>query len=360
MAEQFGEKIHEATPYRLEKAREQGNVPRSQDLGSAIILVLATGTLLWLGGSWMDHLSPYITYQLGETSQITTSPEDVLNQMGKLLWVTLSFSLPIFIILLVAAIAANLLQTGFLFVPSKLKFDLTRLDPIKGFSRLLSLQSTARLGFGFFKIVVVFVVAAWCIWADRENILLLGGLDVRSIAAYIVSSTLWVCFKVAVALLILAILDYYFQKWKFAEDMRMTEQEMREEVKQLNGDPQVLRRRREVQRQLMNNRIGSAVPQADVTITNPTELAIAIQYQPESMSAPIVVAKGAGSMAQRIRRLSLENNVPIVERKELAQALYRDVEVNQEVPVDQYNAVAEVLRYVYELQGRKLPQMPAA
>lgn len=360
MAEQFGEKVHEATPYRLEKAREEGNVPRSQDLGSAIILVLATGTLLWLGGTWMENLSPYVQFQLGSANQVTTSTEDVLNQLLKLLWVTLSFSLPIFGILFLAAIVANLMQTGFLFVPSKLKFDISRLDPIKGFGRLVSLQSTARLGFGFFKILIVFAVAAWCIWVDSEKILLLGGLELREIAVFVVSTTLWVSFKIACALLLLAIFDYSFQKWKFAQDMRMTEQEMREEVKQLNGDPQVIRRRREVQRQLMNNRISTAVPQADVTITNPTELAVAIQYKPESMSAPVVVAKGAGTMAQRIRRMSLENNIPIVERKELAQALYRDVEINQEIPVDQYNAVAEVMRYVYELQGKKLPQVPAA
>lgn len=360
MAEQFGEKVHDATPYRLQKAREEGNVPKSQDLGSAIILTLATGLLLWMGGYWLESLTPFVRFQLGEASQVTTSQSEVVNTLLKMLWATAAFTLPIFGILFVTAIIANIMQTGFLFVPSKLKFDLTRLDPIKGFGRLISLQSTARLGFGFFKILIVFLVAVWSLWADRDNILMLGGLDMRAIAAYIIETTLWVCFKISLALLILAIFDYYFQKWKFAEDLKMTEQELREEIKQLNGDPQVIRRRREVQRQLMNNRISTAVPDAHATITNPTELAVSIRYDPESMSAPIVVAKGAGTMAQRIRRLSLENNIPIVERKELAQALYRDVEINQEIPVDQYNAVAEVMRYVYELQGKKLPQMPAA
>jgi len=135
----------------------------------------------------------------------------------------------------------------------------------------------------------------------------------------------------------------------------MTTQEVREEMKTLQGDPQIIARRRAVQRQLVLNRIGTAVPKADVVVTNPTELAIAIQYDHESMDAPIVVAKGAGTVAQKIRRLALENSVPVVERKELARALYKTVEIGKPIPADQYAAMAEVLRYVYELKGKTLP-----
>ena len=130
---------------------------------------------------------------------------------------------------------------------------------------------------------------------------------------------------------------------------------MREEMKTLQGDPQVIARRRQIQRQLVSNRLKTAVPQADVVITNPTELAVAVKYDIQTMAAPIVVAKGAGVLAQRIRRLALENDIPVVERKPLAQSLYKRVEVQQPIPVEQYAAVAEVLRYVYQLQGKKLP-----
>jgi flagellar biosynthetic protein FlhB len=135
----------------------------------------------------------------------------------------------------------------------------------------------------------------------------------------------------------------------------MTHQEIREEMKNLQGDPQIVARRRQIQRQMVTNRISSSVPKADVVITNPTELAVAIQYQPQEMAAPVVVAKGAGVLAQRIRRLALENNIPIVERKPLAQLLYKEVDIGKPIPADSYAAVAEVLAYVYQLQGKKLP-----
>jgi flagellar biosynthetic protein FlhB len=148
--------------------------------------------------------------------------------------------------------------------------------------------------------------------------------------------------------------DYGYLFWKHERDLRMTTQELREELKQQQGDPQVAARRKQVQRQLVLNRLASAVPKADVVVTNPTELAIALAYDDETMAAPIVVAKGAGLVAQRILRLALENNVPVVERKELAQALYKFVDIQQPVPAEQYAAVAEVIRYVYQLKVKKL------
>jgi flagellar biosynthetic protein FlhB len=171
----------------------------------------------------------------------------------------------------------------------------------------------------------------------------------------VIQVILWTCLKVGVALLILALFDYGYQRWKHERDLRMTAQEVREELKKLQGDPQIIARRRAIQRQLVLNRIGATVPKADVVVTNPTELAIAIQYDLETMEAPIVVAKGAGAVAQRIRRIALEHQVPIVERKELARALYRQVDVGRPIPPEQYAAMAEVLRYVYQLKGKTLP-----
>ena len=166
--------------------------------------------------------------------------------------------------------------------------------------------------------------------------------------------------KIGLALLVLAIFDYGYQYWRHEQDLRMTPQEVREEMRNMEGDPQVASRRRAVQRQLVLGRLSQAVPRADVVVTNPTELAVAIQYDPEEMAAPVVVAKGAGVLAQRIRRLALENGIPILERKPLAQALYRDVDVNHAVPQDKYAAVAEVLAYVYHLKGKKAKPPRAA
>ncbi|MGH7137278.1 MAG: EscU/YscU/HrcU family type III secretion system export apparatus switch protein, partial [Pirellulales bacterium] len=181
------------------------------------------------------------------------------------------------------------------------------------------------------------------------------GVDVQQVAAFLGDSLIWTGIKIAASLLLLALLDYGFQWWRQEQDLRMTTQEVREEMKNLQGDPQIIARRRAAQRQLVLNRVKSTVPKADVVITNPTELAIAVQYDAEKMAAPVVVAKGAGVLAARIRKLALENGVPIVEKKPLAQLLYKEVEINQPIPAKMYAAVAEILAYVYQLKGKKMP-----
>jgi flagellar biosynthetic protein FlhB len=204
------------------------------------------------------------------------------------------------------------------------------------------------------------VVAIAVIWLRWDEVLRSTGLDTAQFALFLVniatSTMLWIGF----VLLLLAVLDYGAQRWKYEQDLRMTHQEVREEMKNVQGDPQIIARRRAIQRQMVLNRISSSVPKADVIITNPTELAIAVQYDPQEMAAPIVVAKGAGVLAQRIRRLALENNIPVVERKPLAQLLYKEVDIGKPIPTESYAAVAEVLAYVYQLQGKKLPMPPRA
>ena len=199
------------------------------------------------------------------------------------------------------------------------------------------------------------MVAYLSLYARVDELIVLPGKSVGEIGAFLLSITIWTALKIGGALLVLAILDLAFQRWKHEQDLKMTQQEVREEMKNLQGDPETIARRKAVQRQLVLNRLSSDVPKADVVITNPTELAVAIKYDAEKMKAPIVLAKGAGVLAARIRRLALESDVPIVEKKELARALYKEVEVNHPVPSEQYAAVAEVLAYVYQLKGRPMP-----
>ncbi|MEM6363791.1 MAG: EscU/YscU/HrcU family type III secretion system export apparatus switch protein, partial [Planctomycetota bacterium] len=190
---------------------------------------------------------------------------------------------------------------------------------------------------------------------QRDAVMGLAALSVPQIASKMFSMLVGVCLWIGSGLFVLALLEYVFQRWKTEQDMMMTDQELREELKDTDGDPQVSARRRQVARQMAMNRLGNDVPTADVVVSNPTELAIAIKYDPTSMPAPIVVAKGSGLIAQRIRRLALEHGIPVVERKPLAQVLYKIVEVGDEIPADHYQAVAEVLRYVYQLQGKSIP-----
>jgi flagellar biosynthetic protein FlhB len=354
MAEESGDRSQDATPHRRQQAREEGHVAKSQDLGSALLLLLAAVALLTLHAPLTDFIGQYTRQQLGEAPLFLDVPTFVAQSYGAV-WGLAKGMLPILGLLFVGGVAVDLAQVGLLFLPEKVMPDLSRLDPLQGLQRLFSVAGAARLGFGLFKILIIAVVAAIVLYGQRTTILRLTELSVAEIAAYLLETLLWTCLKIAVVLVILALLDFGFQRWKYSRDLRMTPQEVREEMKNLEGNPQVAARRRVVARQLMLNRLSKAVPKADVVVTNPTELAVALQYDPEQMAAPVVVAKGAGLIAQRIRRLALENNIPILERKPLAQALYRDVDLNHPVPADKFAAVAEVLAYVYQLKGKKIP-----
>jgi flagellar biosynthetic protein FlhB len=351
MPEQFGDKQHEATPYRRQKAREEGQVPRSHDLASAALLLSALGLLLYFGQGVVLLLVNLTQRQLGSAAWRTLDRDRLVEEMHSLITLLGSQMLPVLGLLVVAAVAIQLSQTGVLFLPEKLGLDLSRISPLRGFQRIFSLSNAIRLGFGLLKIVLVATVAYWCLWAERHQILGLCDQSVPEIARYVVESALWTCLKIGAALLILALFDYGYQWWKHEQDLRMTTQELREELKTLQGDPHIAARRKSVQRQLVMQRINTAVPKAQVVVTNPTELAVALQYDMETMSAPIVVAKGAGAVALRIRRLALEHNIPVVERKELARALFKHVDIGRPIPPEQYAAMAEVLRYVYELKG---------
>jgi flagellar biosynthesis protein FlhB len=214
------------------------------------------------------------------------------------------------------------------------------------------------LGFGLFKVSIISIVAAAVIYERASQVLYSNDFDIGELAVFLIDIVLSTAMWVGIALLVLAIFDYAFQKWKHEQDLKMTHREVLDEMKNMQGDPQIIARRRAIQRQMALNNIGTKVPKADVVVTNPTELAVAISYKPDEMRAPIVIAKGAGIIAQRIRLLALENNVPVVERKPLAQLLYKEVDVNHPIPDGSYAAVAEVLAYVYQLQGKKLPKLP--
>lgn len=355
MAEEAGEKTHEATPHRRQEAMEQGQFVRSQELVSAVLLIVALAVLLYSGEGIANLFARLVRSGLGERLWFGADRETLVAH-----WMTLCYEVglalaPFLGALLLAAVALNLAQVGFVFLPQKAALDFSHVDPLQGLQRIFSAANAVKLALGIVKVVVVATVAVWCVWGKQAEILALAALETPELGRYIVELLLWTGLKIALAILLIAVVDYGYQKWKFERDLRMTTEELKEEMKNLQGDPQIIARRRAVQRQLVMNRMKSSVPKADVVVTNPTELAIAIQYDYDTMPAPVVVAKGAGVLAQRIRRLALESNIPIVERKELAQVLYKNVEVGQQIPTEQYAAVAEVLRYVYQLQGKSIP-----
>jgi len=355
MAEQSGDKTQEATPHRRQQAREQGQVAYSQDLGSAAVLVIGVLLLRFWGAQVIDTTGQLMRHQLSTVGPLAMERADLLTQAYSLIITLGKAMLPIVGLLAVGAACASIFQTGLLFVPERLLPDIKRLSPLSGFKRIVSLTGIMRLSFGMFKITIVSLVAAAVLYQHREEVLMASVLSIPELGVLMIDTALLTALWVGVALFVLALFDLAFQKWKHEQDLKMTRQEVQDEMKNLQGDPQIIARRKAVQRQMALNRMGDKVPQADVVVTNPTELAVAIQYDPEKMKAPIVVAKGAGMLAQRIRRLALEHNIPIVERKPLAQLLYKEVDLNHPVPDESYAAVAEVLAYVYQLKGKKLP-----
>ena len=362
MPDDGGDKTHDPTPHRREQAREQGQVAKSQDFASAVVLVIAL-VLLWkVIGRWLvERLVLYTQEMLGEPVLIPDFANDgPFNDIVALCYgTTVLFMTPLaifFITLLFTAVFVNIAQIGFLWLPDKLGFDFTRLDPIKGFGRIFSLQSVMRLIMGIVKIIICAIVAYYAVKGKIEAILHLCERSKEEIAFYLTDTLIEIALKVAIALVVIAILDYIYQRWKREQDLKMTTQEIREEMKQMLGNPEILQKRKQLQREIAQRGIQGA-KDADVVVTNPTHLAVAIQYDPDTMDLPIVVAKGAEFLAQQIKKIALENNIPIVENKPLARALYEKVEVGQPVQdYHQWRALSEVLAYAYRLSGRKISE----
>ena len=359
-AEDFGDKTHEATPYRRQKAREEGQVVRSQDLASAGLLIAGLLVLWYFCGSLADSLGRLTIDHLGGEAWLKIDSQTAAHHTFVIAARLAISVLPILGLLLLGAILTHLGQFGFLYLPDKVALDWQRINPLQNYGRIFSLSNAVHLGFGLLKVMLIVAVAAWGLWSERGRLMNLSGQSPAEIGAYLLSVLLWTSLKIGGSLAVLALFDYGYQYWKHEQDLRMTTQELKEEIKTQQGDPQIAARRKQIQRQMVLRRLSTTVPKADVIVTNPTELAIALQYDPEKMPAPIVLAKGAGVLAQRIRRLALESSVPIVERKELARVLYATVDIGKQVPAEQYAAVAEVIRYVYQLKKKPLPGMKAA
>ena len=361
MAENAADKSFEPTAHRRQQAREKGQVAFSHDLGSAVLLLVGVLLLTLLGKPLVEFNADFMRHQLGDAGTFAAADEQsVLFQSRTILTELARVLLPILGLVMLGGVLTSVLQIGFLFVPDRITPDVSRISIVNGFGRIFSLSGTMRLGFGLFKVAVISVVAGAVLWNRWDDILHASALAMPQLAHFLVDILLRTVWWIGLALVVLALFDYAFQRWKHEQDLRMSHQEVREEMKNLQGDPQIVARRRAIQRQMGLHRVSIHVPKADVVVTNPTELAVAIQYDPLEMAAPIVVAKGAGVIAQRIRRLALEHNIPIVERKPLAQLLFKEVDTGRPIPDKSYAAVAEVLAYVYRLKGKKLPTPKAA
>lgn len=350
MGEQGGDKTEEPTPHRLREAREKGQVAKSREITTAVLMLLSyflfryLGEFMWRELAQMAQSILYLIPNIAkEFSLSMVAYVFLLGIRG------LAFAVaPIFGITFIAAFVTEALQTGFVFAFDPLTPKLERLSPAEGFKRIFSLQGLVETIKSILKIIIVFYIVWSSVKDDLPYIVML--MDGQPWDALVLGGS--IAYKAAIRVgmfyIIIAILDYLFRRWDYMRNLRMTKQEVKEEYKRLEGDPMVKQRMRDLQRQVAQQRMMAAVPQADVVVTNPTHVAVAIQYRSKQMRAPLLLAKGLRIAAQEIRRIAEEADVPVVENEPLARAIYRTTDVGEEIPRELYQAVAEVLAYIYK------------
>jgi flagellar biosynthetic protein FlhB len=350
MAGNDQEKTEQPTSKKRNEARNKGQVAVSREVPSVLVL-LGSLSVFVLSGSWMSSkLMILITNLLKKTTYFNWSIENLTFLGWQLFGQIVQLMAPLFLVIMFVGIVANVGQIGFLFTFEPLKPNFSKFNPISGFKRLLGLRSLVELAKSLLKIGIVGWITYVTVRYEVDAIPALLEYDVPEILAYTGKVAFRIILIVCIVLTLLAALDFLYQNWQNEKDLRMTKQEVKDEHKQAEGDPAVRARIRSAQRDMARRRMMEAVPQATVVITNPTHLAIALKFESD-YQAPVVVAKGAGFIAEKIRMIAHENNIPIVEQKPLAQALYKTVEIGQFIPAELYRAVAEVLAYVYRLKG---------
>lgn len=348
------EKTEPATPKKREEARNKGQLAVSREIPSVMILLSALGVFLF-GGSWLfSQLSGFMTetfqgLEALRVHDVLTAQAllgDVFRRAGTML-------APVMLAVLLAGVAGNVIQVGWLVTFETLQPKLEKLNPLNGIKRMVSLKTFMETLKAVLKVVLVGGLAYAVVIRYLDDIPGLIQTDVSQIVAFTGRVSLLIAFYICLALIALAVGDFAFQRWQHEKELRMTKQEVKDEARQTMGDPKVKAKIKRLQREMAMQRMMQAVPKADVVITNPTRLAIAVRFDADTMDAPMVLAKGAGHVARRIREIAAENDIPLVEQKPLARALFKSVEIGQFIPVDLYRAVAEVLAYVYRLRGKR-------
>ena len=348
--ENDSERTESASPRRLEQAREEGHVARSQELTTFAMLMAGGGGLWFLGGNLVAEMRVLLKSALRLDATAAFDPAQMTLRLHDHALAALLAMTPLLALFLIVAFAAPQLLSGWLFSWNALRFDLKRLDPIAGFARIFSLRGVAELTKALLKAALVTLVAAAVAWhyrdASQQLVLLAPEAGMSQMVRIVGMSFMLLAGAVA----IIAAVDVPFQLWKHADDLKMSRQELRQESKESEGDPQIKAQVRNQQRAMARRRMMAAVPTASVIVTNPTHYAVALSYEDSAMGAPRVVAKGADLVAARIREIGAAHNVPVLEAPALARAIYSNSEIGEEIPEKLYTAVAEVLAYVFQLR----------
>ncbi|MAM58813.1 MAG: flagellar biosynthetic protein FlhB [Salinicola sp.] len=357
------EKTEPATPRRIEKAREEGQVARSRELATFLLLVCGVLGLWVMGNNLYDELGIVMEQAFLFDHGLAFDTARMLSHVWSLGEHTLIALLPLFLLFTVAAILGPTMLGGWLLSAKSLKPQLSKLNPLKGLKRMFSTQALAELAKAIAKSALVGGVGVAYLWGQRDTLLGLMELPIQQALATAMRMAAVGCALIVTSLLLVILIDVPYQIWSHNKKLRMSREDIRQEHKETEGDPHVKGRIRSQQQAMARRRMMSKVPTADVIVTNPTHYAVALSYQQDAMSAPVVIAKGADQVAARIRELGDENRVPRLEAPPLARALYHHVDLDQEIPGDLYTAVAEVLAWAFRLKqvesdGGEVPATP--
>ncbi|MGH4140933.1 fused FliR family export protein/FlhB family type III secretion system protein [Clostridium sp.] len=348
-----GEKTEDATPKKKSDSKKKGQVAKSKELSSTITLLTTTFLLITLGAYLLDTLKGTLSVFLN--SYLTLSVNE--NTFRSLLLLsTVKFGLlvlPIMVPIMIMGVFASLIQSGFIFTGEPLKPDLKKLSIISGFKKIFSMRSLVDLVKNLAIVTTIGIVAYNFIKNNYMEIMNYGSLKIEAILGVFGALVIAIFIKISMIMLIISVIDFAYQKYKHNKELKMSMQEIKEEYKQQEGDPQLKSKIRQKQREMASSRMMQSVPDATVVITNPTHLAIAIKYEQGGEGAPIVVAKGADNVAIKIKEIASENDIPIIENKPLARLIYKELDIGSEIPADMYQAVAEILALVYKLKKRK-------
>jgi len=347
-----GEKTEKATPKRKREAREKGQVFKSVEVNTALSMLVLFGVLSVFGQSIVENIKKLMTYFFKMDAPAEMNAAAVSAMFGNAILMFIGIIAPVLIAAFAVGVVSSVVQTGFVFSTKALAPKFDRINPLSGFKRIFSKRTLLDLLKSVIKITILCVVAYNEYRAHMEDFKGLMGQDVPTATAACVDMILSVAFNLAIAFALFAPFDYMYQRWKYNKDLMMTKQEVKDEYKLTEGNPQIKGRIAQKQRQMSRMRMVQAVKDADVVITNPTHYAVALEYKEGKNTAPKVVAKGKDYLAQKIKEKAKEHNVEIVENKPLAQALYFFCEVGDEIPEDMYKAVAEVLAYVYKMRKK--------
>ena len=349
------QKTEDATPKKISQARERGNVAKSMEVNTWLMLIAGAILVGTMGPGLMDDIRLLATMFVERPHEFAMDPGNLGDLLSDTVRGVAKFMAAPVVLMVVFAITTGVIQNGFVFSPKALEPKLEKVSPLKGAKKFAGARQYVEFIKGLVKIAIVGLTAFLLLAPEFNRIDTLMTYDLRSILTLVYELVMRLLIYVLMILAVIAFLDLVFQRLQHQKQLRMTKQEIKDEFKQAEGDPHIKGRLRQIRMDRARQRMMQAVPDADVVVTNPTHFAIALSYKPDEMEAPIVVAKGQDEIARKIREVAMEHDITIVENKPLAQALFNSVEIGQDVPTEHYKAVAEIISYVWRIKGRMMP-----